>query len=120
MHASTFERFDQAFKDIARRLNLPGWDDPKTNTLQVVSDWLTDEDRPHWLIELDSADDAVMFFNSREETSEGTAIHQYALPLSMYLPQTSKGPILVTSRNRQAALRLTNRLSPPVSQESTT
>ena len=28
----------------------------------------------------------------------------------MYLPQTSKGSILVTSRNRQAALRLTNRI----------
>ena len=109
MYASTFERFDQAYRDIARKLNLPGWNDPKTNTLQVVSDWLTDEDHPHWFIVLDNADDADMFFNPRKETSEGTAVNQYTLPLCMYLPQTSKGSILITSRNRQAAFRLTNR-----------
>ena len=110
MHANTFERFDQAYKDIARRLNLPGWDDPKTNTLQLVSDWLTDEDRPHWFIVLDNADDAGIFFNPREETFEKTATNQYASPLCTYLPQTSKGSILVTSRNVQAAFRLTNRI----------
>ncbi|KAL9114581.1 MAG: hypothetical protein Q9187_007434, partial [Circinaria calcarea] len=110
VHASTFERFDQAYKDIARRLNLPGWNDPKINTLQVVSDWLIDENRSYWLIVLDNADDADMFFNPRKETSDGTAINQYALPLCMYLPQTSKGSILVTSRNSQAAFRLTNRI----------
>ena len=109
VHASTFERFDQAYRDIARRLDLPGWDDPKTNTLQVVSDWLTNDDHPYWLIVLDNADDADIFFNPRKETSEGTAIKQSILPLCMYLPQTSKGSILVTSRNRQAAFRLTNR-----------
>lgn len=110
MHASTFERFNQAYKDIARRLDLPGWENPKIDTLQIVSDWLTDDDHPHWLIVLDNADDADMFFNSRKETSEGTAINQYASPLCMYLPQSLKGSILVTSRNKQAAFRLTNRI----------
>ncbi|MCJ1240785.1 hypothetical protein MMC14_008789 [Varicellaria rhodocarpa] len=109
VHASTFERFDQAYRDIARRLDLPGWNDPKTNTLQVVYDWLTDEDRPRWLIVLDNADNVDFFFHPREETSERNAINQYAPPLCMYLPQTSKGSILVTSRNRQAAMRLTSR-----------
>ena len=109
MHASTSERFDQAYRDIARKLDLSGWDDPKTNTLQVVSDWLTDEDHPHWLIVLDNADDAGMFFNLRKETSKGTAVNQYTSPMCMYLPQTSKGSILVTSRNRQAVFRLTDR-----------
>lgn len=110
MHASTFERLNQAYRDIARRLNLTGWDDPKTNTLQVVSDWLINEDHPYWLIVLDNANDADMFFNPRKETSEGITINQYTSPLYMYLPQTSKGSILVTSRNRQAAFRLTNRI----------
>ncbi|KAI9872046.1 MAG: hypothetical protein M1830_002125 [Pleopsidium flavum] len=51
-----------------------------------------------------------MFFDPRKETSDETAINQYALPLCMYLPQTSKGSIVVTSRNREAAFRLTNRI----------
>ncbi|KAI4134497.1 MAG: hypothetical protein LQ347_001477 [Umbilicaria vellea] len=108
VHASTFERFDQAYKDIARRLKLPKWDDPKTNTLQIVSDWLTDEDHPEWLIVLDNADDADMFQNPPKGTCKGTAIDHYALPLCRYLPQT-KGSILVTSRNKQAAFGLINR-----------
>ena len=57
---------------------------------------------------LNNADDVDMFFNPRKKTSEGTAINQYTSPMCMYLPQTSKGSILVTSRNRQAAFRLTN------------
>ena len=52
-----------------------------------------------------------MFFNPRKETSKGTTINQHTSPLCMYLPQNSKGSILVTSRNRQAAFKLTNNRS---------
>ena len=58
---------------------------------------------------LDNADNAGIFFNLQKKTSEGTAINQYTSPLCMYLPQTSKGSILITSQSRQAAFRLTNR-----------
>ncbi|MCJ1378166.1 hypothetical protein MMC17_001262 [Xylographa soralifera] len=110
VHASTFERFDQAYKDIGRKLKLPGWNDSKTNMLQAVSDWLTNEDHGHWLIVLDNADDADIFFSPQKVITEGTSVDQYTPPLCMYLPQGSMGSILVTSRNRQAAFRLTGRI----------
>ena len=110
MHASTFERFDQAYKDIGRKLKLPGWNDTKTNMLQAVSDWLTDEDHGRWLIVLDNADDVDIFFSPQKVFIDGTSVDQYASPLCMYLPQGSMGSILVTSRNRQAAFRLTDRI----------
>ncbi|MCJ1418783.1 hypothetical protein MMC32_005134 [Xylographa parallela] len=110
VHASTFERFDQAYKDIGRKLKLPGWNDTKTNMLQAVSDWLTDEDHGRWLIVLDNADDVDIFFSPQKVFIEGTSVDQYASPLCMYLPQGSMGSILVTSRNRQAAFRLTDRI----------
>ena len=61
--ASTTERFEQAYRDIARRLNLPRWDDPNVDTLRIVSDWLNDEDHDGWLMVLDNADDESVFFN---------------------------------------------------------
>ncbi|MCJ1405825.1 hypothetical protein MMC11_009055 [Xylographa trunciseda] len=110
VHASTFERFDQAYKEIGRKLSLPGWNDPTTNMLQVVSDWLTEEDHPHWLMVLDNSDDAEIYFSPRKRSADGTPRNQYTPPLCSYLPQSSKGSILVTSRNRQAAFRLTNNI----------
>ena len=57
VHASTRQRFDQAYIDIARRLELPGWRDPGIDTLRLVSDWLNEADNGGWLMVLDNADD---------------------------------------------------------------
>lgn len=57
VYSSTVERFNQPYKNIARRLDLPGWKDPGANTLQIVSDWLVDGDHENWLMILDNADD---------------------------------------------------------------
>jgi hypothetical protein len=43
VHASTQARFEEAYRDIANRLELPGRDDPKASVLRLVYDWLRDE-----------------------------------------------------------------------------
>ena len=103
VHASTTERFDQAYRDIARRLNLPEWNDPSVDTLQIVSDWLNGRDHNGWLIILDNADDQKVFFGLRIVNAI-----RCGPPLFLYLPQTSKGRVIITSRNRNAAFRLSN------------
>ena len=77
--------------------------------LQAVSDWLTSEDHGRWLIVLGNADDATIFFTPQKFFSKGTLEVQDAPPLCTYLPQSSWGSILVTSRDRRAAFRLTGR-----------
>ena len=59
---------------------------------------------------LDNADDKSVFSNQgRENTSlEVDRDDDDALNLLLYLPQTSDGSILITSRNRDAAYRLMN------------
>ena len=42
VHASTRARFEEAYRDIADRLQLLGRNDPKANVLWLVSDWLWD------------------------------------------------------------------------------
>ena len=106
IHASTKERFEQAFKSIARRCKLHGWDDPAINALDLVYDWLTGNET--WLMVLDNADDKDVFFDQRQ-TIESQGSDSQRTPLVTYLPQTSRaGSILITSRNRDTAFRLTN------------
>jgi hypothetical protein len=64
VHASNIARFEQAYKDIASELDLPGLDDPNTNILQLVSKWLADDSNGPWLFILDNADDMGIFFGS--------------------------------------------------------
>ncbi|KAH8200142.1 hypothetical protein TruAng_005713 [Truncatella angustata] len=86
------------------RLELPGRSDPKVNILQLVFNWLSDEGNGRWVMVLDNVDDDRVFFpnvgNPQQAEDEST-------PLANYLPQTSSGSILITSRNKDAAFRLT-------------
>src|SRR5436305_15036054 len=50
IHASTVERIDQAYKEIAKKAQLSGWDNPKTDKLTLVANWLSQDESGHWLI----------------------------------------------------------------------
>ena len=108
VHAGTKERFEQAFKAIARKCKLPGWDNPAQNPLDLVYDWLSADN--HWLMILDNADDKDVFFKEQTtNSSQNPNRHCSTVPISTYLPQTSRrGSILITSRNTDAAFRLIN------------
>lgn len=75
---------------------IPGQDDLKNNILQLVYDWLQDEENGHWLMVLDNVDDDNVFFGGVVEN----------IPLANYLPQSPHGSILITSRNRMAVQNL--------------
>ncbi|KAK8115635.1 hypothetical protein PG984_012137, partial [Apiospora sp. TS-2023a] len=99
IHASTAPRVEEAYRGIAERLNLPGRSNPNANVCQLVNNWLCDEGNGRWVLILDNADDAEVFFPQRRLQDAST-------PLGSYLPQSRNGSILVTSRNRDAALRI--------------
>ncbi|KAF9698264.1 hypothetical protein EKO04_003931 [Ascochyta lentis] len=108
VHASTRARFEEAYKDIADRLQLPGRSDPKANVLRLVSEWLRDEANGRWVMVLYNVNDVDTFFPSRkrqrDKADAGAQISQ--TPLATYLPQSRNGAILVTSRSKDAATRL--------------
>ena len=43
VYAATNARFEQAYQDIAEKLKIPRRDDPKTNRMKLVWDWLSDK-----------------------------------------------------------------------------
>ncbi|KAF2844063.1 hypothetical protein T440DRAFT_60135 [Plenodomus tracheiphilus IPT5] len=105
VHASTRARVEEAYRDIADRLDLPGKNDPKANVLRLVSDWLRDETNGRWLMVVDNVDNMETYLPSRKrQRGEADACTQ--LPLATYLPQSCNGAILVTSRSKDVAARL--------------
>lgn len=109
VHCSNAARFHQAFRAIANLLALPGRDDPKIDTSQLVTTWLAAEGN-RWVLIMDNADDEELFaapganIDSQETNAKSTSCS-----LSAYLPHTLRGKIVITSRSKSAAFRLTKR-----------
>ncbi|KAK7591913.1 hypothetical protein V3481_006550 [Fusarium oxysporum f. sp. vasinfectum] len=115
VHASSRPRFEEAYRSIAERLQLPRRNDPDVDVLGLVRDWLQTEEAGSWLMILDSADDVNLFYpihisGDKAVTGladENTIARTDQQPLAAYLPKCCNGTILVTSRSMDAAERLT-------------
>ena len=101
VHGSTRQRLEQAYRDIARRLELPGWNDPLFDTLLSVSEWFNENEG--WLMVLDNADDRDTFF---AKSTSAAADVERTRPLSDYLPQDSQDLMLITTRDKRMSERL--------------
>ena len=101
VYAASSGTFLQACHDIARSLELPACDDPKTDPCELVSKWLEEEDHS-WLMILDNADNAELFFSSTESDAPPATLMQTQRSLSDYLPSvlSSQKSLLVTTRSR--------------------
>jgi hypothetical protein len=93
------ESFEQAYREMAKLLNMPGHDDPRTNVKQLVMSRLSDESSGPWLIIVDNADDMNVLFGDAQRRSP---LHL----LISFLPQSRRGAIIFTTRTRTAALKL--------------
>lgn len=98
MHSSSINRFTQAYRDLCRTLSLPGANDPSIDQLQLVTNYLNDQEQ--WLFILDNADDLDVLFSKSNNLLK---------PLFEYLPRTSNGRVLITTRDRRVGERLTGR-----------
>jgi tetratricopeptide (TPR) repeat protein len=100
VHASNAARFEQSYRDIADRVKIFGRQDPQANIFKLVHDWLCTCTQ-RWLIVLDNVDDVRFLLNTKATDSKTVS-----RPLREYLPHCERGSILVTTRNKEAALKL--------------
>ncbi|KAK1969104.1 TPR-like protein [Colletotrichum sublineola] len=107
VHAGTRERFEEAYSAIANRLQLPRHSDPDVDVVRLVYDWLCAEENGHWLMVVDNADDVKVFYPKPIAEQSGFVASKSHRPLASFLPQSSNGKILVTSRRKDVAERLT-------------
>ncbi|KAK4451328.1 kinesin light chain [Podospora aff. communis PSN243] len=103
VHAGTQARVEESFRTIADAVKLPGRNHPKANIPQLVHSWLSNERNGRWVMILDSADDRDVFYGTTSsDIRDGR-------PIATYLPQSRNGSIVVTTRNKDLAFRLTSR-----------
>jgi tetratricopeptide (TPR) repeat protein len=109
VHASSRARFEEGYRKIAERGKLLGWDQPDVDILKPVHSWLCNEANGRWVMIIDNADDVGVFPRSPQRyqgSKDGVTSHTAASLLN-FLPQSPNGSILITSRSRNVAFRLT-------------
>jgi predicted component of type VI protein secretion system/UDP-2,3-diacylglucosamine pyrophosphatase LpxH len=106
VHASNAARFEQSYRDIADRFKIPERKDPRADIFKLVYDWLCST-KDRWLLVLDNVDDARFLVDvpvaQRDEAANSRSAPK---PLRSYIPYSERGSVLVTTRNRDAALKL--------------
>ena len=115
VHAGTQARVEEGFRTIADAVKLPGLNQPKANILQLVYSWLSNERNGRWIIILDSADDRDVFYSptSGDDPTSGSGPTGgdagNGRPFAAYLPQSRNGSVIITTRNKDLAFRITGR-----------
>ncbi|KAF2865053.1 P-loop containing nucleoside triphosphate hydrolase protein [Massariosphaeria phaeospora] len=109
-HASNATRLEQSFREIADYVKIRGREDPKADVFKLVHNWLRIEKNGPWLFVLDNADDAAALSSPPNTSQKSPANHggDGALQqhLSTYLPPTTHGSVLVTTRTRLAVMQI--------------
>lgn len=66
VYASNAARFEEAYKRIALECQVPGRDDPKSDLMQLVRNWLESRYECRWLMVIDNVDEASAFFKEKK------------------------------------------------------
>ena len=91
------ESLQQAYHDVAQRLEIGGWDDNKLDVKTLVNRHLSKESVGQWILVFDNADNIDMWTKSPENGHP---------PLIQCLPRSNRGCIIFTTRDMKAAVRL--------------
>lgn len=88
VNAESQSSINESFKTISSNLNSWKWDSTE-DSLQVSHRWLSEERNGRWILFLDGANDHRIFQDE------------------LYLPKSHNGTIVITTRRRDVAYRLT-------------
>jgi hypothetical protein len=103
-----------AYEEIATTIGIPCFDETKGNSLQLLSDWLSDESNGSWLMVLDNADDANLWTGLPDKDGSQSNPLQQSMPLIRYLPRGSHGQILLTTMDAHLGKQLANDRAKPI------
>ena len=99
IQASSMEKVEQAYLQIGHFLQIPGINEEKVDVKQLVKQKLSQESAGEWLLILDNADDADMWFKETDTTT-------WSGSLVDILPRSTKGSVIWTTRDRKGALKM--------------
>lgn len=109
VHASSADRFRHAYSNIARECDIPDHDDSNADLLELVKDYLESSASSPWMLVIDNADDADLFFQqsmSNQPSAPGNIASNARELLGQYVPVCSHGSVLITTRNKAVGVKL--------------
>ncbi|KAI4662291.1 uncharacterized protein J4E79_004580 [Alternaria viburni] len=101
--AENITKMEESYREIARILRINGASDKDADVFGLVYDWLRNEANATWLMIIDNADDKDVF-NRLPPKYKGS---DQSKEIREFIPQSSNGSVLVTSRSRDAAFQIT-------------
>ncbi|CAN9127988.1 unnamed protein product [Alternaria alternata] len=101
--ADNVTKMEEGFREIAKALRIYGSSDRDADVFSLVYDWLRNEANTTWLMIIDNADDKDVFTH-RPPKYKGS---DQSKEIREFIPQSSNGSVLVTSRSRDAAFQVT-------------
>jgi len=101
VHADNYIRFSQDYREIVKHAQIPEEAVPGEELLFKTRKWLESPKSGPWIMILDNADNLLEMFPPASKDKK-------PIGLSNFLPQGSKGTILITTRDRVVASRLAN------------
>jgi hypothetical protein len=101
--AENITKLEESYREIAKVLHISGASEKDVDMFTLVFDWLRNEANATWVMIIDNADDKEVFM-SRPPNYRGS---DQSKQIREFIPQSSNGSILVTSRSRDAAFQVT-------------
>ena len=107
IHASNRDRYRESLEQISQKLGIPGQNDPEVDKMRLVKNYLEQRNNRRWLMIIDNADDIDIFFEAEQKPNDGLGASQKSKRLATYIPESPEGMILLTTRDKQVAVKLT-------------
>ena len=97
--ATNIESLQQAYLEAGQQLGISGINEEQADVKKLVQDRLSQESAGRWLLIFDNADDIEMWIKKDGHANGSPALKQY-------LPRSSQGRIIFTTRSRKVAVKL--------------
>ncbi|KAH0551781.1 hypothetical protein GP486_007000 [Trichoglossum hirsutum] len=97
------ENLQQAYLKAGRQLGITGLEEGRADVKKLVQDHLGQESAGQWLMIFDNADDIDMWIKKSENEGGSRALKDY-------LPRSSQGRIIFTTRSRKVAVDLARKV----------
>ncbi|KAI9776224.1 MAG: hypothetical protein M1816_005406, partial [Peltula sp. TS41687] len=99
MPAANAESLEQAYLGVGQQLRIPGLDKEQADVKKLLQYHLSQESVGQWLLIFDNADDIDMWINHAKSRNGSPGLVDY-------LPISSRGGIIFTTRSRKIAVKL--------------
>ena len=98
--ATNSESLQQAYLEVGQQLGVTGLEEERADVKKLVQGHLSQESAGRWLLIFDNADDIDMWTKNDGNGDRPPALQEY-------LPRSSQGRIVFTTRSRKIAVKLT-------------